>query len=183
MQKIKDQITSYAYDLMKEQFILSSVYQVEKINFFSYKVAAIDSLQYSKYHLVNIIDNKLNCDCFHMDITGIICRHIFAMCNSTQQTDLARITLHEWWLKSNCLNLDVIHFKNSQSRSYHVILIDDAPNANHINPDSLENAANAINAFRAIPNNFSNAKKKKGRPKQEKRLTSFVEIVSTGSTI
>ena len=33
MQKIKDLITSYAYDLMKEQFILSSVYKVEKINF------------------------------------------------------------------------------------------------------------------------------------------------------
>ena len=52
-----------------------------------------------------------------------------------------------------------------------------------INPGSLENAANAINAFQVIPNNFSNAKKKKGRPKQEKRLTSIVEIVSTGSRI
>ena len=81
IQKIKDLITSYIYDLMKEQFILSSVYKVKKINFFS------------------------------------------------------------------------------------------SPN---INPDSLENAENTINAFQAIPNNFSNAKKKKGSPKQEKRLTSIV---------
>ena len=58
--------------------------------------------------------------------------------------------------------------------------MDDIPNADH-NPDPLENAMNAINPFRAIPGNFSNAKKKKGRPKGCKRLKSIIEIISTGS--
>ena len=89
---------------------------------------------------------------------------------------------YECCLKSISLNLDVIHFKNPLSSSYDVILMDDAPNVNHINPSSLENAANAINAFERYQI-ISQTRRKKGRPKQEKRLRYIVEIVSTGSRI
>ena len=58
MQKIKNTVTSYAYDLMREQFILSSSYKVEKLNLLSFKVVVVEGSHYAKYHLVNLIDSK-----------------------------------------------------------------------------------------------------------------------------
>ena len=70
----------------------------------------------------------------------MICRHVFAVCNTTQKTDFIRLNLHEWWFNTNSLKLDSLHFKN---------------------------AKNALTVSKTMPGNFFKLTKKKGRPKIE----------------
>ena len=58
----------------------------------------------------------------------------------------------------NCIIIIIINDNNNDNNND--ILMYDIPNADH-NPDPLENAMNAINAFRDIPGNFLNEKKER----------------------
>ena len=124
-------------------------------------MVVVEGSHYAKYHLVNLIDSKFYCDCFHFDITGIICKHVFAVCNATQKTDFTRLNLHEWWFNTNSLNLDSLHFKNwpLPSQIDNDILMDDVPSSDDFDP--VKNAKNALTVFKAIPSNFSKVTKKK----------------------
>ena len=76
------------------------------------------------------------------------------------------LAIHPFWLKSNTITVNFKHFKDD------IKFLSTHPEEE----EKYEMASNALNAFRAVPIGNPNAvTNKKGRPKKEKRLKSFVE--------
>ena len=75
--------------------------------------------------------------------------------------------IHPFWLKSNTITVNLEHFKEA------IKFLSPHPEEEE---EKIDMATNALNAFRPVPIGNPNAVTiKKGRPRKEKRLKSFVE--------